>query len=187
LAATAALNRNEKKKRMAFSPLNNILVSQSMEYEYFIQHKDSAAGYFFKKISDPFDNRIKVDSAWKGRIMTNQDVSELFKTLKVISNRTIEQNETLLNIYNFADTTFDSAYFHYSKDLKNIPYTLSRSLDSSHNSKLFKVELFTKKDNSAIARQLKDFNVVSWTVTSVPAANEKELIDLFERFKKFLN
>jgi hypothetical protein len=166
---------------------NNVILSDTIRYDYFIQHKDSAAGYLLKNMSDSFDNRVIIDSAWKGRLMTNQDVSMLFPTLKTVSNKTIEQDQGSLDIYNFADTTFDSAYFHYSKNLKDIPYTLSPSLDSLHNAKLFKVELFTKKDNSVIASQLKDFSVVSWTINRVPVTNEKELIDFFWRFKKFMN
>lgn len=82
--------------------------------------------------------------------------------------------------YNVDTPFYDSAY--YNDKLKPLEYSLSRSLDSAYNSKLYKVHLFIKHDKDTVPQGLRDFYINSVDFAIEPATNMAALQGLLDRF-----
>jgi len=166
--------------------INNRLIYDSIKYQFFICNTKKN-GYLIKSPVDTFTRRIIGDSillanAYGG---SGWDTLDIFRELKISNITKLSGNDKkIIYKYTFQNEFYDSAYFYYNRDLKDIKFSFSKKLDAANNSKLNKVELFLKHDANNTPPQLKDFYVNSLEIAKAPGENEQELKNLFERFVK---
>ncbi|MGG9961613.1 hypothetical protein [Ferruginibacter sp. SUN106] len=141
-----------------------------------------------KDIRDSLGKKIAGDTILAARAFNgdnrNFDMADSLKALgkTTIVRERLSENE-FIDKYYFANPNFyDSAYFHYSNELRTIRFTISNTLDSVNNSKLLKVQYFIKHDDSKTAPKFKNFYINSFEIQNAPAKNESALKDLFDRF-----
>lgn len=158
--------------------VDNVLIYDSVKYEFLVKKKDSDFGYKLKSLSDPLDSIMKIDSPWIKRLPPAMDLHDLFKVLKVKSERVLNRQ---LDAYYFEDNWYDSAYFYYGKPMPGVEYSLSPELERSHRMKLYKTLLFSRKDTSAGTQNLTNFHITSWEIQQVPIPDERALLNVFNR------
>lgn len=164
--------------------IDNKLIYDSLKYEFFICNSKNKQGYLLKNSTDSFNKRMIGDSILTSRAYGGEAAGVDFSSTKIKTISKINNSSILIYKYVFDNEYYDSAYFHYNKELKDIKFSLDKSLDSSNNSKLFKIEFFIKHDSAAASLNLKDFYINRFEIKKVPSANEQGLRDLFERFIK---
>ncbi len=164
--------------------INNKLIYDSLKYEYFVYNTNNKFGYSLKNSGDSFKIKINADSILQTRAYGGTwDMGDIFKELEIKTfNKYSSGHSKITCRYTFNNIFYDSANFYYDKDIKDIKFSLSKSLDSANNSKLYKIEMFLRKDRAATALNLKDFYINSIEIKKVPVVNENELKKLFQRF-----
>jgi len=162
---------------------DNKLIYDSLKYEFFVYKYNNKNGYLLKNANDSFRMQINKDSILKARAYgSNWDISETFKEVKIKGlNKLQNDSKQFIYKYIFENDIYDSAYFYYNNDLKNIRFTLSKSLDSTYNSKLYKTEFFLKHKSLSYGVELKDFYINSLEIKKIPFSNENDIINIFER------
>lgn len=168
-----------------FYTVNDSLVYDSLKYEYFICNEMNRTGFLLNKITDSLTNKISADSILKTRVYNgNVDIADSLKTMgkATILREKISENKFLIKYYFLEHHFYDSAYFYYSNELRNIKYTISKSLDSINNAKLIKVQYFIKHDESKTPEKFKNFYINSLEIQNAPAPDEGPLKILFDRF-----
>ena len=127
------------------SEIDNILIYDSLKYEFFIYDSTKNYGYLFRNLTDTLAKQIIKDSLLKSRAMMDIEMSSVEKIFKITSNsETINGNE-IIHKYYILDTLTDSSYYYYKPHINNNRFSLSRILDSRYNSQLYKIILFYKK------------------------------------------
>ncbi len=165
--------------------INNELIYDSTKYEYLICNKQHNMGYMVKQLTDSIGKKIAVDSIIATRAMGggagNLDV---FAELKIKSVNKIEDTNLVIYKYLFDNYSYDSAYFYYKDELKDVKFSFSKKMDSAHNSKLSKMQFFIKHDTINQIPGLKNFYINSFEIESAPNKNEQALKDFIERVIK---
>jgi hypothetical protein len=166
--------------------IDNRLIYDSTKFDFFIYNTTNKFGYLLKGPTDSFKVKMSSDSILKLRALGGTwDIADFFKEVKNKSLcKLTDINESEVYRYIFENEFYDSAYFYYKKDLKNIEFSISKTLDSSYDSKLYRVQHFIKHNGASITPALKDFYINSIEFDKKPAANENEIKALFERFIK---
>jgi hypothetical protein len=163
--------------------IDNVLIYDSTKYEFFICKKNKTTGYLLKNLNDSFAKKIAGDSIIATRAMAGGDGNQFgFTDIEIKSINKLSDVEPVTYRYLFDSAFYDSAYLSYKNELKNIEFSLSKTLDSTYNSKLCKIQLFIKHDTLGILPNLKDFYINSFEISDAPSKNEQALKDLFERF-----
>ena len=166
---------------------NGILMYDSLKYEYFIFNRKDSFGYSLKNISDTFLYKKKIDSMLKGRgADQGKGNYDVLKEMKKDSFSEIYNNGSK-KIYKYliADNHTDSSYYYFDNDLIDIEFSFSRQLDSVYNSKLYKMEVFVKHDDSLSKANpaLTHFFITSCEIIRDP--NVKAIGNLFRHYKQF--
>jgi hypothetical protein len=165
--------------------VNNVLIYDSIKWDYYVHNVNDKYGFFLKNLNDSFLIKYKNDSlllrSYNGGKRYNGDV--LFKLKILKSNKINSDNQRLIFRYIVKDKMYDSVYLYYNENLKNIDFTLSGYRDSIANSKLYKAQYFIKKGKIATYIP-NDFYENIFEIKLAPAANKKDLINLIERYKK---
>lgn len=117
------------------------LTVHTVEYKYFIMKKGEKYGFFYNSLNTSNNRKLLADSLLKktgfldGDLFKNKNEYSLCKTIKNKGKYAkIEVYLPKLKKEGRPDTTL----IYYSKELKNIPYSLSESLDSSTKMKVCK-------------------------------------------------
>ncbi|GAB2836097.1 hypothetical protein [Ferruginibacter profundus] len=168
--------------------INERLVYDSAKYEYFICNENNKQGFLLKDIRDSLSKKIAGDSILAARAFNGDNRNfNMADSLKALGKTTIVREHLsenkFIDKYYFANPNFyDSAYFYYSNELRNIRFTISNTLDSVNDSKLLKVQYFIKHDDSKTASKFKSFYINSLEIQNAPSPDESALKDLFDRF-----
>jgi hypothetical protein len=163
--------------------INNRMVYDSIKYDFFIYNANDNFGYCLKSINDSFKIKINSDSILKERAYGgNLDIDNIFKEIKIKSLSKLDSTDTTVTFrYVFNHKPYDSAYFFYNGNLKDVRFSLSKSLDSFYNSKLYKVQLFIKNDNASAFPNQSNFYVNSFEIKKLRIKKNTEIRGLFER------
>lgn len=118
---------------------NNIVTNKRVEYKYFIMKKGEKYGFFYDSLNTSINRKLLADSLLKktgfldGDLFKNKNEYSLYKTKKNKGEYAkIEVYLPKLKKEGRPDTTL----IYYSKGLKNIPFSLSESLDRSKKMKV---------------------------------------------------
>jgi hypothetical protein len=123
---------------------SNSITSSGIRYHYFIHSKDSIFGYDIDEYKKPSIRRLKVDSLLKQEWATQVNLFSMmtFNIPKLTSVK--KYNDTIQEEYSFSntDTSIHGSFrFRYSSKMNNIPYSLSKEIDSIKGMKLFEAKL----------------------------------------------
>ncbi len=116
-------------------------IIHTVKYKYFILKKGNEYGFLYDSLNTSINRKLLADSLLKktgfldGDLFKNKNEYSLYKTKKNTGEYAkIEVYLPKLKKEGRPDTTL----IYYSKGLKNIPYSLSESLDSSKKMKVCK-------------------------------------------------
>jgi hypothetical protein len=164
------------------SEIDNVLIYDSTKYDYFVCSLNNKTGYLLKTPADSFGKKIKGDSILKDRAYGGGGTDSFrLEGLTIKSVKKLNNDSSIVYRYLYNDNSFyDSAYLHLDKNLKEISFSFDKSLDSINDSKLSKIQLFLKHDDSQGNPNLKDFYINSFEIAKTPVENN--IKTLFERF-----
>jgi len=171
--------------------INNELVYDSVKFEYFILNSKRDYGYLIKSENDSFSHfNIRKDSILNTRAYFYFDTlkkEDLFREMTMKKEDKISVGkEKEIHKYIFDHYFYDSAYFYFDKSLKQIKFSFSKSLDSTYDSKLYKMQMFIKHNKSQdTISALKDFYINSFEIIKEPVSEEVK--KLFKRYIAFEN
>jgi hypothetical protein len=163
------------------------LIFDSVKYNYFICDKRKDIGYFLKKFStDSFTNIVNKDSILKGRAFSGGGEMLTLKNINTIKIDTLPNGSNFIIRHIVNDSYYDSLYLYFDKEIRDVQFCISKSLDSSYQAKLYKFEMFLKSDSLRKANpHLKDFFINSIELRKERSKDEQSLINLFKRFEEF--
>ncbi|MBK7884307.1 MAG: hypothetical protein IPJ81_11305 [Chitinophagaceae bacterium] len=151
---------------------NDELIKDNIYYQYFIFKKNDKAGYWYDSLSAKKITRsVKLDSY-------NDSL------VSIITNSDSIVEEKYINKIKFDETYCDTTVFYYSKNYKNIGYSLSKELDSLKNSKVFKIRLIYNKYKSAAYGVIMPQREFLFEFKKAEVTNEKAIIDFVNRHVK---
>jgi hypothetical protein len=163
--------------------LNGELILDTMKHNYFIFNPNDSFGYKLLSVTDSFGSKRNVDSTLTSTAFKTLDIDKIYSIVK--SSQTERVNDSIfIKRGKLEKVQFDSVYFYFNDHLKGLDYTLSRELDSSYHSKLYKVELLSNKDTSQYAEYLNRFRIISYEINKSKVENRADLEFLYKRFKK---
>ncbi len=155
---------------------------------YFIYRDKNHYGFYFTSLNDSaHGKKMSVDSIYCLHYpkMSSCNIQEMGYEL---SEQITSKDSALLQKYVAANRLGegypDSVYYYFSKSLGDIPYSLSPKRDSIQKMKLVKVELLYKELLLTKLKKIIPKREASVEVRSLPIKNPKEIIALFEKFKK---
>lgn len=164
--------------------VDNVLLYDSIKYDYFVHNINEEDGFFLKNMNDSFKIRYRTDSILLRTFNRGKKYeADFLSEIKIVKSDTIfASKQELVYRYVLNDKTYDSVYLYYDAGLKNIDFSFSVYRDSITNSKLYKERWFLKNPTTAPYIPENFYENVA-EIKLAPAANEKELISLIERFK----
>ncbi|MEI7735205.1 MAG: hypothetical protein WCI49_07040 [Ferruginibacter sp.] len=165
--------------------VDNVLLYDSVKYDYFVHNVDSGYGYFLKNMNDSFKIRYRNDSILQRSFNGGKKYTADFMTeVKIIKSDTISASKQE-QIYRYVlnDKIYDSVYLYYDERLRNIDFSFSVYRDSMANSKLCKARWFLKNPKTASYIPENFYENVA-EIKLAPATNRQALINLIERYKK---
>ena len=169
------------------SSIDNFLIYDTINYEYFIIVNKINKGYLLKNLKDQKRFPIDVDSLLKERCFNGgKGDYDIFQNLVLNKKKEIEKTiDTKLVKYSFSKSIIDSAYLYFDKNLLEIPFSLSKSLNLEYSSKLVKIKYFLKHENVGKNEDVEnDFFVTYLEIKKAHRSNEKEIINLIKRFNQ---
>lgn len=165
--------------------MDNVLLFDSVKYDYFVHNINERYGCFLKDLNDSFKIRYRTDSILLRTYNGGKKYeADFMAEVKIIKSDTIFPNQQE-QIYKYVlnDKVYDSVYLYYDTRLKNIDFSFSVYRDSITNSKLYKTRWFLKNPKTA-SYIPKNFYENVGEVKLAPATNMQVLIKLIERYKK---
>lgn len=113
-------------------------------YEYFTYKKGDLYGSYTITLNDSVNKKYLVDSLRKSKGFYGVEMEKLLDSSYFV-NETMDKYGILIKkyIYNSSNTenAFDTIYMYFNHKLKNIPFSFSKVLDSTIDSKLFKIRI----------------------------------------------
>jgi hypothetical protein len=160
---------------------------------YFIFKKRNSNGFLFSSLKDISSGvKYSVDSILSTRGMKGTDFDTPPDSLWHLVD-TISDDRKTFFLEKYAatkiidETTIDSIYYYYAKNLKKVEYSFSKKLDSLRNSKLYKIELiFNKKFSSSYNGTLPRREFL-FELRDKNLQNKSEIISFFKKFEKQYN
>jgi hypothetical protein len=159
-----------------------------MTMRYLVHKRNENVGLVYGSFLGKATNKFRVDSflskTWIFGFRHMYEVDMENDTLV----RRDRRNGFLIEVFRpkvkFDASFNDSAYYYYSKNLRNADFSFSKALDSSRNMKLFKIEVVyneNPKGANVYERSKKKF---LFQMAEVPVQNEGDIRGLFERYMK---
>lgn len=163
------------------------IVKEEVRYRFFVYKAGRPTGYRFNSIEARDPQLFSVDSFLNAKAFASALFYDKLND-SLVKTEIIEKTDILIERYipriRYDDTYSDSSYLYFSRNMKNIPFTLSPFLDSTRKEKLLRVVLVYNpvakgKYEFDVPRRQLDFEIKESFLT-----NPKEMIDLFERVKQ---
>jgi hypothetical protein len=172
-------------QRRKINSLNEKPLHDTIKIEYFVFNKKQHFGYLYQSLNDDNAVKLSADSILNKRGLRAFSLKPGFNSNSYVRYLQRSKNEVMY-VYDTKepDGNIDSAYLYFNKEYKSIQYSISAKLDSSFDSKFFRMEFLAKKSTGENADYINQFRMISLTMKPVPVTNEKELDAFFERYKK---
>lgn len=164
------------------------VIYDTINYEYLIENITKKEGYMLKGLNDTFKLISNKDSIINSRAFKGLkgDFVETDKMGLITKGEKIGNGKLYIKKYLTTKVIYDSLYFYYDTNLKDLNFSLSKQLDIINDSKLFKIEMFIKSDSLKNAfPNAKDFFKNSIEFMIEKNNKESELLTLLNRFIKF--
>lgn len=171
------------------SSVNDEMILHERRYYFLVFHKDSlyAYKYLIKPSDQPATERINRDSILK----ISKFESDVYDTLLNFKPDSIyNRDDKIVKIYkNPLSAKFPQQpenfdlYFYYSKELKDIPETLSKKMDNVSGMKLCKIKV------AARGGFYKEYNMTfppreySQEMKGMTIENEEEILGYFKKYR----
>lgn len=160
------------------------IIRTDTNFHYLIYRRGEMNGYAFDSTQDQKGRKVLVDSFLKTRLMVIDRY--IFNSGDSLINKTYEPNnaiqETYLRRLKNDKWDCDTNHLFFSKDLKNIDFSISKKLDSIKGAKLFKVHQISNgdpKNENFFFRQKRETLL---EIKQIPIKGSKEIIDFWNRY-----
>lgn len=124
--------------------LNNKLIGQSKNYEYFLYNFRDSTGTYYDTLLKPHPQRIGVDSALGKRVFYHQNVGDMHEEILVDQEANVDGYD-LTERYKAKDrgpdAYEDSMYVYYKKSLNNFHHSISDVQDAKNNLKVARLRI----------------------------------------------
>ena len=158
---------------------------------YFIYNKKDDFGYLYTSINDSSrGTKYPVDSFLANRGLKGKDFDipidslwSLTEKIKVKENILIEKYGSLKQ---GDETTIDSIYYYYSKDMNKIEYSFSKKLDSIKAMKLFKIRFLYNERTSTANEIILPKRELSFEMIEEDPPNPQKIIEFIKKFESSL-
>ena len=165
--------------------VNNVLIREVVKYQYFGFGKNDVNGMFYDSLDVKQFHRFSVDSILTKRAFKKMNLYDnskvLVKKQQQSANQIVEKYIcTVKKDFTYSDTTF----VYYTDKLKEVPYSLSRELDSLSGMKVQKIILLYNAQQYAGKPVKFPERRLSFEMKEVPITNLEEIKSLFERLKE---
>lgn len=168
--------------------IDSRLIYDSLKYEYFLFDSSKSHGYIFKEINDPIGQELKKDSVLISRGVVSAEASTINEIFKITNNAEVKNKNEVIHKYYINDTLVDSVYYYYNSELNNITHhSLSKILDATYLSKLYKIEVFYKKSLFPIDSRSTKFFGLLMEIKKVPLPNLGEMELLINKIENAEN
>lgn len=159
--------------------INDSLISDSVKYEYFIFNTRHQDGYLLKKITDSFGKKKNIDSILIPRAYYHYTFDSILNLKNKHKIKYEGKDKIRINFLSHNENT-DSIIANFNVAFKNLQYTLAPKLDSTFQSKLYKVEYWYKTKGKNRIPLVATFEIKRDKIKNTP-----EIRQLFCRFKQY--
>jgi hypothetical protein len=169
---------------------NDVQVLSEIREHYVYYQPGNTYGYDFDVHKSPNIRKIPIDSLRKWEWVFQIDVYNIFTKAKatLVSSRKNVQRGTLKEHYNFEgikDTSMTgSCYLTFTKNLKNIEYSLCRELDSAKKMKLQEIRIVNNARYFRSAGIYLEKSQSSYILEEVKNFDQKKIQSYFDMFNK---
>lgn len=168
---------------------NNKLIKDTVYNQYFIFSKKDSFGYWFDSLTAKKEfNIMSLDSFYFTHSFLNDMKLYQKNNDRKLSSDTlkngIEVVETYIPKAKIDDSYPDTSIFYFSENLKNIPYSFSKELDSIKQSKIYRTQLIyneMKSNKYALTIPRREF---LFEFKEAEAFDEKKIIEFINRYQK---
>ncbi|MFD0940399.1 hypothetical protein [Pedobacter boryungensis] len=164
------------------------VIKKETKFKNYIFKKDNPFGLQFETITSISFQRFNVDSllkakTFKGVRFYNEVNDTLVESIKI-------SDEILLEKYipktKIDESYSDSTYLYLNSDLNGINYTLSKQIDSLKKKKLYQVKyIYNEIPNGISGHVTLPKREFIFSFTEMRVENQIEIINFFNRFKKY--
>ena len=167
--------------------VNNSLIYDSLKYEYFIFDTSKNYGYSIMLPNDNIGLHINKDSILLNRGGSWGDASRITEVGVITGTSREKLNNEIIDKYYIKDTIVDSSYYYYSSNMKDIKLSLSNILDSTNNSKLYKIIIFYNKKIFIKSMEIVPFYGLEIEIKKTPLTNIAEIQLLINKIENAEN
>ncbi len=169
--------------------VDGVMTNGEKRYTHFVFRQGEKTGVYFNNRSGTMKSSlVGVDT-----FLLAHGYATDFKTdsLKLVESMRLDKGDSVLEKYiipnKHNEFEFDSLYCYFSKSMKNIDYSLSKSLDSIRATKLYKVrlmydDLISPTQHIHVPKREFVFKIVRDTINN--DADTKNWINLFDLHSK---
>jgi len=155
---------------------------------YFVYNKRDDFGFLFTSIIDSIRGiKYPVDSFLANRGLKGKDfdipVDSLWSLTEVIKVKEDSLLEKYGSLKQGDETSIDSIYYYYSKDMNKIEYSFSKKLDSIKGMKLFKVRLLYNERVSTSNETILPKRELSFEMIEEHVPNPNKIIEFIRKFE----
>ncbi|HEY5772437.1 MAG TPA: hypothetical protein VIS75_07410, partial [Chitinophagaceae bacterium] len=148
-------------------------------------------GFLFTSINDSSrGKKYLVDSFLANRGLKGKDfdipIDSLWSLTEVIKVKEDILFEKYGSLKQGDETTIDSIYYYYSKDMNKIEYSFSKKLDSIKAMKLFKVRFLYNERTSTSNKIILPKRELSFELIEETASNPQKIIEFIIKFESGL-
>jgi hypothetical protein len=158
---------------------------------YFIYDKNNEFGFLFTSLIDSSKGtKFLVDSFLANRGIRGRDfdipVDSLWTLTEVIKSKENVFLEKYGSLKQGDETTIDSIYYYYSKDMNKVEYSFSKKLDSIRGMKLFKARFLYNERISTSNEIILPKRELSFEMIEEHVPNPKKIIEFIKKFESGL-
>jgi len=155
---------------------------------YFVYNKKDDFGFLFSSINDSSKGtKYPVDSFLANRGLKGKDFDIPIDSLWSLADEIMVKEDILMVKYGSLkqgdETTIDSIYYYYSKNMNKIEYSFSKKLDSIKAMKLFKIRFLYNERTSTDNKIILPKRELSFEMTEESAPNPQKIIEFIKKFE----
>ena len=158
---------------------------------YFIYNKKNDFGFLFNSLNDSSQGiKYPLDSFLANRGLKGKDfdipVDSLWSLTEVVKIKKNSLLEKYTSLKQGDETTIDSIYYYYSKDMNKIEYSFSKKLDSIRAMKLYKIRLLYNQRISVSNEVLLPKRELSFEIITENVYDPRKIIEFIKKFENGL-
>jgi len=155
---------------------------------YFAYNKRDDFGFLFTSLNDSSKGtKYPVDSFLAARGLRGKDfdnpIDSLWTLTEVIKDKEVMLLEKYGSLKQGDETTIDSIYYYYSKDMNRIEYSFSKKLDSIKAMKLFKARFLYNERVSTSNEIILPKRELSFELIEESAPNPQKVIEFIKNLR----